>query len=197
MMRMTSAIRSGVSMTTVSSRDASAELERAVAVRGLLPWKPQIAPQRWSTAGTGPAQLPGDRPVDGPAVLGGPLRGVDHQLLPHRHAVVVRRGKSVRRLDELSVALAHAHPLQCDQWAVQESPELGQHLSDALARADRDDHHRGRRHSRPKNRARSRSPCAVPSTPSSAVAAGEPAPVQQIADGDEGRHPPTRSRRPR
>ena len=188
MIEKDAAIRSGESMTMVSTGTRRPSWNRRSPCGRRLPAKPQIAAYGGGAAGTGPAEPLHDRSVDGPAVVQGALRRVDHQLLPHRHAVAVRGGKGVRPLDELSVALAHAHPLQVISGRRSSAPSSGSTRPMLLARADRDDHHRdvgvpGEERARAARAVRG----AVDAEQHGR--AGHPVPVQQVADGDEGRHP--------
>ena len=161
--------------------DVPAQLQQPVAVRGVVAVKAPDAAQRGGAAEPGRTKPPDDRAVHRLALVPDRLRGVDHQLLPP----AVSGGWQGQAL---AVPLADADALQGEQRAAQQRAELGQHPADLLARADRDDHHRD---------------LGVPAEEGGPLAAAvrgavhaeqrggavDAAPVQQVADRDEGGHP--------
>ena len=56
--------------------------------------------------------------------------------------MLVRRRQLMRLCEQLAVALADPHPLQCHQGRVEQSAKLRKHLCDPLSGPDGDQHHR-------------------------------------------------------
>src|SRR6185312_8266983 len=145
------------------------------------------AEQRGGAAEPGRAQQLDDGAVHRLALVPDRLGRVDHELLPAGRPVPAGPG-SAGPGHVLAVPFADTDPLQGEQRAAQQRAELGQHPADLLARADRDDHHRD---------------LGVPAEEGGPLAAAvcgavhaeqrggavDAAPVQQVADGDEGGHP--------
>jgi hypothetical protein len=97
--------------------DVPAQLQQPVAVRRVVAVEAPHAAQGGRAAEPGRAQPPDDRAVDRLAVVQRRLGGVDHELVPQRHAVLVGGGQRVGRGQQPPVPLADADALEGEQRA--------------------------------------------------------------------------------
>jgi hypothetical protein len=168
--------------------DMAAQLQEAVAVRRVVAVKAPDAALGGGAAEPGRAQPADDGPVDRLPVVQGRLGGVDHELVPKRHAVVIGAGQLGRGGEQKAVPLADANAFQGEQRALQQRAEFNQDAADPLPGADGDDHHRDLGVP-----AEERGPfaAAVRGAVDAEQCGGavEAAALQQVADRDEGRHP--------
>jgi hypothetical protein len=156
-------------------------------VRGVVAVETPDAALGGGAADPGRAEPPDDGAVDRLALVLDGFGGVDHELLPQGHAVLVAAGRRLRGGEALAVAFADADALEGEQRAVKQRAELGQDPADLLAWADGDDHHRdlgvpaeeGRPFAAAVRGAVDAEQCG---------GAVDASAVQQVADRDEGGH---------
>ena len=154
--------------------NAAFKVKQLVTVRLMVAVESPNAAQHSGPAGVLRLPQAADKcAVHGHAVVAVRFGGVDHDFLPHRQAVFVDTGKTVGALETLAVAFANPKPLDGDQRSSQQCAEFGQDAGIWLA-ASTAMIITGTSTLRLKNRARSRWPWTVPSTPRKTEAPARP-----------------------
>ena len=181
--------RSGVSITIVTAGTRRPSCSSRSPCGAWSPWKPQMPRRVVAPLSPGRAQLPDDRAVERLAVVQGRLRGVDHELLPQRPC----RARRCRA----AACGGRAAPRRACRSRTRSSVSSGRRSrapSSGSTRPIRSPAPTamiiiGTSALRPKKRGPLPAPCAVPSTPSSAVAPAMPRRCSRSQTATKAGHP--------